>query len=79
MNTLVYTLADCEACNKVKALLRVNGEDYYEIPIDNPLLELGVKTLFNDEQIHAPIVLRPNQGVFMLMGNELVKIVYPTN
>ena len=70
MQTLVYTLPECQACQTAKALLAAGGEDFREIAIDNPLTELGVRSLFKDGGLHAPIVLRSGRGAFVLSGEE---------
>lgn len=78
VETLVYTLPGCTACGKAKRLLADMGEPYREVAIDNPLVEIGVRSLFRDDKIHAPVVLRPHRGAFVMSPEgRLVKLVLP--
>lgn len=75
-DTLVYTLPGCDACERAKAYLAGIAEPYREILIDNPLIELGVRSLFKDRQLHAPVVLRPAKGAYVMTENgRLARIV----
>ena len=67
MHNLVYlyTLENCEACKKASMTLSKMGHKVQKISIDNPILEIGVKMLFKDGLIHAPLVVIPNEGIYM--------------
>ena len=65
MRAYLYTLPDCEACAEAKELASAQGYEWREVPIDNPLLELGVGTLFNDYRVHAPVLVVPDKGIYI--------------
>ena len=74
----LYTLAGCDACGRARGLLAKRGYTVREVPIDNPLLELGVRRLFRDQEVHAPVVVLPSVGVYTLSTDEppqLLRIV----
>lgn len=80
MITLIYTLPDCSACQKAKTLLADSDESYREIPLDNPLVEMGARSLFKDRKLRAPIVIRAGRGAFVLSSENpprLVRLVIP--
>ena len=66
MEVFLYKLEECAACAKAKQLLESQGHTVQEIMIDNPLLEMGIQMLFNDKQVHAPIAVIPNKGIYIL-------------
>ena len=63
--TYLYTLSDCGACEGLRQKLIEHGKPFRVVPIDNPLLEIGVKLLFKDKLLHAPLFCDPEDGVFM--------------
>ena len=73
----VYSLTDCPACGRARALAaeRVGHENVVEVRIDHPLLELGVRQLFTDRQVHAPVVVIEGQGVYTLTLDEPQRLV----
>lgn len=78
MTAYVYTLPGCEACERAKALVRSQGLDAVEVPIDNPLVEAGVQMCFRDHAVHAPVVVVPGQGIYVPTRDEpmiLLRIV----
>lgn len=78
MIAYVYTLPGCESCERAKAMVRSLGYDPREVPIDNPLLETGVQVLFRDRQVHAPVVVVPDRGCYIMSQSEpyqLLRIV----
>ena len=77
MTAWVYTQAGCPACDEAKQLVAARGYAPVEVPIDNPLVELGVKLLFRDGLVHAPVVVLPD-GFYVLTVSEprqLLRIV----
>lgn len=63
----LYSLPDCPACERAKALLHQQGlVPIVEVGIDNPLVEVGVKMLFHDGLIHSPVVIIPGNGAYVL-------------
>lgn len=62
----VYTLPGCDACRTAKELVVRQGHAVNEVAIDNPLVELGVQMVFRDRQVHAPVVVLPGEGVYVL-------------
>ena len=74
----LYTLPGCAGCEKARGLLAARGLAPVEVPIDNPLLEVGVKMLFKDGLVHAPVIVLPGQAVYMLSTGEppaLLKVI----
>lgn len=68
----VYSLAECPACAVARRLAaeRVGQENVVEVRIDHPLVELGVRQLFGDRQLHAPVVVVEGQGIYTLTLDE---------
>ena len=66
MATYLYTRPDCEPCRGAKALLAGEGREYREVPLDNPLVELGVQALFRDGLVHSPVMVVEGDGVYVL-------------
>lgn len=78
MEAFLYTLAGCGACQRARTILEGQGRQVREIPIDNPLLELSVAQLFRDRQLHAPVVVLPERGIYTLSTDaepQLLRIV----
>ena len=72
----LYKLQNCEACAKAQALLHLLDYDVISIVMDDPLTQLGNMIIFNDEQLHAPLINIPDKGFFILNGDgtDLIKI-----
>ncbi len=68
----LYTKQDCGGCETARNLLK--DESHTEIPIDNPLVELGIQVLFKDGRVHAPILVKPDIGIYMISHGEFVMI-----
>jgi len=60
----LYTLPNCETCDKLKVSLEEQGAEFTVVPIDNPLLEAAIAGWFNDKKAHAPILVKDG-GLFM--------------
>ena len=77
MDVFLYKLEECDACAKAKKLLEAQGHTIREILIDNPLLELGIQMLFNDNMVQAPVIVIPEQGIYILNsdGTQLFRLV----
>lgn len=77
MEVLLYKLEECDACEKARVLLESQGHTIQEIMIDNPLLECGIQMLFKDNCVHAPVVVIPNQGIYIMNseGTQLFRLV----
>ena len=71
----VYTLPGCGACERAKGLAADKGYEVREVPIDNPVLELGVKMLFRDGALRAPVVVLPEKGIYTLSDSEPVQLL----
>ena len=73
----VYTLKGCEVCSKAIDLVTQQGYHVYEVEINNPLLEQAVAMLFTDHKLHAPVVVIPELGIYILDqdGTQLFRIV----
>ena len=73
----LYKLEGCEACVKARALLISKGYTIKELFIDNPLLEMASASLYKDNKVHAPLVVIPNKGIYMLNadGTDLLRLV----
>lgn len=76
MVAFLYTLPDCEACHLARRVLTEQRPDLtiQEVPLDNPLVEEGVKILFEDGQVHAPVVVIPDEGIYRSTPRRLVLI-----
>ena len=66
MTAYLYTKPDCAACEEAKMLLARQGRAYVQVPLDNPLVELGVQSLFMDGLVHAPVLVEPGEAVYVL-------------
>lgn len=78
MQAYLYTLEDCQSCEVARTLAISKGYNLTEVPIDNPLLELGVQLLFNDNKVYAPVVVIPGEAIYILtqdIPQRLVKVV----
>ena len=63
----LYKQSGCDACRLAKDLLESQGyTQIVEVLVDNPILEIGMKMLFNDKQIHTPVVVIPDKGIYIL-------------
>ena len=65
MEVFLYKLEECDACADALVTLEAQGHTVQEIVIDNPLLELGIQMLFDNKQVHAPIAVIPNKGIYI--------------
>lgn len=76
MEVFLYKLEGCDACDKARELLESQGHTIREIMIDNPLLMIGVQLLFKDSRVHAPVVVIPDVGMYILNteGTQLFRI-----
>ena len=70
MRAWLYTLPDCEACVEARKLVSAQGLTWIEVPIDNPLLEMGVGMLYKDKVIRAPVLVVSNKGIYILSTSE---------
>lgn len=66
----LYTLPGCEACVSARSMVLAQGFWPVDVPIDNPALEVGIKLLFKDGQVHAPVIWIPERGVYILSHDE---------
>jgi len=66
VQVFLYKLEECDACAKAKLLLEAQGYTIQEIVIDNPLLEIGIQMLFKDGQVHAPVIVIPDKGIYIV-------------
>lgn len=66
MSIYLYTMQNCDGCESARSLLHKNNVEFIEIPLDNPLVQLGSQVLFKDGLVHAPLVVDTEKGVFML-------------
>jgi hypothetical protein len=71
---LLYTLPDCDACDKAHSVLEGKGYSVRTILIDNPLLELGVGLLFKDRKAHAPLAVLPDGAIYLFNNEQMLKI-----
>lgn len=60
----LYTMPNCEVCDKLKLQLEEKGEEFTVVPVTNPLLEAAIAGWFNDKKVHAPILVK-DDGLFM--------------
>lgn len=74
----LYTLPGCDACERARALVSERGYTPVVVPIDNPLLELGVKLLFNN-RLHAPVIVFPEQGIYILSQDDPPQLLRVVN
>ena len=67
MEIYLYKQLGCSACKKARILLELQGyTQIREILVDNPLLELGIQMLFTDKQVHTPVIVIPDKGIYIL-------------
>lgn len=66
----LYSLPGCHACEDAASLLRAGGVEFRQEEISNPILELGIRSLFKDRKVHAPVLYRPHDGVYILGESE---------
>lgn len=67
MDGFLYTLPDCGICSLAKTILNYKGWGWKEVPIDNPILELGIQLIFRDRKVHAPVYVVPNEGIWIFL------------
>lgn len=70
----LYTKQECGGCETARSLLIESHKEFKEVPIDNPLVEVGIQIWFKDGLVHAPILFIPDGGIYMLNGKEFVLI-----
>lgn len=78
MEVYLYTREECEACETAHTFLIANGYEVQEVRVDNPLLELGIKLLFRDGQLHTPVIVIPDKGIYVMSQDaepQLLRIV----
>lgn len=58
-------------------MLEGQGHTIREIYIDNPMLECGIQMLFKDGKVHAPVIVIPDQGIYIINteATQLFRIV----
>lgn len=66
----LYSLEGCNACAWLEENLSSTGTEFKKVMIDSPLLELGVQVLFKDGKVHAPVLVRPQDGIYILSESE---------
>jgi glutaredoxin len=72
MPPILYTLPQCAHCDTARTLLAELNLPYREIVIDNPVLEVGMKTALG--KVLAPVLLQPNGDFHFLV--EIAPSVY---
>ncbi len=65
----LYTKKECGGCETARNSLKDS-----EVPIDNPITELGIQVLFKDGLVHAPILVEPDKGIYYRIKDEWVMI-----
>lgn len=58
----LYTQPDCPNCEEAKKLLE--GQRYQEVPLDNPFVEMGMRTMLR--RAIAPVLLKPDMTMWCL-------------
>ncbi len=58
--TFLYTKDGCPGCDKARELLVSQDERYKEVLVDNPILEVGIKTLLKKDFVLTPLLVRTN-------------------
>ena len=73
----LYTLSGCSACETAHTLLLAQRYEVRKVLVDNPLLELGVSSVFKDRVVHAPVIVIEGRGIFVLdaSGAVLCRVV----
>lgn len=72
-------MKDCSGCKAARALLHKNKTTYKEIPLDNPLVQLGSQVLFKNK-VMAPILATDDGKIYILNGDQtdFIKVKYKT-
>lgn len=74
----LYALEGCSACDRAFDWLLMQGYAVSKVFVDNPLVELGVRTLFKNKQLHVPVIVVPGVGVYLTPASgemQLLRIV----
>jgi len=58
--TFLYVKNGCPGCIKAREFLVARGEEYREVLVDNPLLEIGIEKLLKNGHILVPLLVRTN-------------------
>ena len=66
MKAYLYYKDDCDACSMLNAMLTKNGYAVEKVRIDNPLVELGLQVIFNDDLVRSPVAVVPERGIYIL-------------
>ena len=69
----LYTLPNCGACSEGQRLALEQGLEVREIPVDNPLVELGVRKLFRHEELKVPVLVIEERGIYVLSDSEPIQ------
>lgn len=73
MSNFLYSLPNCKACERAKELLKRKDIEYNEIVLNDPMSELGVRTLFKGN-LYAPVIALEGKGLYIIANSQLTKI-----
>lgn len=59
--TFLYTQEGCRTCTLVKAAM--HGQLYHEVVLDNPLLDLGIRTAIEKPMAAVPLLVNVENGL----------------
>jgi glutaredoxin 2 len=60
---ILYTLPNCPHCEEARA--KMNGDQWREVVIDNPLLEVGFRAMIG--KVMAPVLVKEDGNLYFLV------------